>query len=290
MGGRLKNGNKSKKALMDKKEIRELEQLFWDREAKSCKYVDKFSEGDTPKIVEKNILLRNLTLSLGDTRGKEILDCGCGMGNLSVYLAMKGAYVKGFDISSEMVKVARVNARKNGVNGKCNFLCCSFENLPCRDIFFDLAVGAYILHHVDVERAVKELHRVLKSGGRAVFTETWGKNPLLVWAGKYLAGRFGIAKYGTKYEHPITTVDIERMRKVFSGVCLEFPEFIFFKKVATNVFRWKKNLKFITDILVKMDDFVTRRFPSLNKYGYYCIIKLTKSDDEKPTVKHRQRK
>jgi ubiquinone/menaquinone biosynthesis C-methylase UbiE len=184
-----------------------------------------------------------------------------------------------------MVKVARANAEKNGISKKCNFLCSSFENLPYRDISFDLAVGAYILHHVDVERAAKELHRVLRPGGRAVFTETWGKNPLLIWAGKYLAGRFGIAKYGTKYEHPITTADIERMREVFSEVYLEFPEFIFFRKAATNVFRWKKNLKFITDVLVKMDNFITRRFPSFNKYGYYCVIELVKSDDEKPMTR-----
>ena len=281
----LQYGNKSKKALMDKKETREFEQLFWDREAKRSKYIDEFGERGPPEIVEKDILLKKLTLSLGDGRGKQILDCGCGMGNLSIYLAVKGGYVKGFDISSEMVKVARDNANKNNTAKRCSFVCSSFEDLPYRDISFDLAMGAYILHHVNIERAVKELHRILKPGGKAVFIETWGKNPLLVWAGKYLAGRFGIAKYGTKYEHPITTGDIQKMRKIFSEVDLEFPEFVFFKKAATNVFRWKKNLKFITDVLVKMDDFITRRFPSFNKYGYYCTITLAKGDDEKPMAR-----
>jgi len=98
-----------------------------------------------------------LIILLGDTQRKEILDCGCGTGTLSVYLATKGAYVKGFDISSEMLKVARANAEKNGIGRECNFLCCGFEDLPYQDISFDLAVRAYILHHVDIERAVKEL-------------------------------------------------------------------------------------------------------------------------------------
>ncbi len=268
--------------------MRQLEQLFWDREAKGgSKYIDELSIRDIPEIIEKDILLKKLTISLADTRGKEILDCGCGMGNLSVYLAMKGAYVKGFDISSEMLKVARTNVEKNGISEKCNFLCCSFENLPYRDVSFDLAVGAYILHHVDVKRAIKELHRALKPGGKAIFIETWGKNPLLVWAGKYLAGRFGIARYGTKYERPITQRDVEKMRGIFSEVHLRFPEFIFFKKAATNVFRWKKSLKFITDVLVKMDNFVTCRFPSFNKYGYYCIIELVKGNQEKLIARHR---
>jgi len=81
--------------------------------------------------------------------------------------------------------------------------------------------------------------------------------------------------------------DIKKMRKVFYQVHLEFPEFIFFKKAATNVFRWKKNLKFITDILVKMDNFVTRRFPNFNKFGYYCVIELVKCNGQGVTDGHR---
>jgi len=189
---------------------------------------------------------------------------------------MKDAYVKGFDISSEAVKVAHANAEKNGISEKCNFLCSSFEDLPYRGISFDLAVGAYILHHVNVERAVKELHRVLNPGGGAFFIETWGKNPLLLLARKYLVGRLSIAKYGTKDEHPITPRDINEMEKVFSEVRLYFPEFVFFKKAGTNVFRWKKSTRIITDVLVKMDNLVTHRFPTFNKYGYRCIITLLK--------------
>ena len=254
-------------------EIQKFEQFFWNRMGTEAKIENAKK---VVAMIESNPWLRKLVDLLDGIRNKEVLDCGCGMGNLSVYLAMKGVYVKGFDISSEMLKIARANEKKNDINGKCSFLCCTFEDLPYRDISFDLAVGAYVLHHVNIERAVRELHRVLKPGGRAVFTETWGKNPLLLLARKYLAGRFGIAKYGTKYEHPITTGDIQKMRKIFSQVDLEFPEFIFFKKAATNVFRWKKSTKIITDVLVKMDNLVTHRFPIFNKYGYRCIITLLK--------------
>lgn len=249
------------------------EQFFWDRTGKEIKV-----EGIQMVVVmiESDPWIRKLVNLLRDFQNKRVLDCGCGVGNLSLYLAMKDAHVEGFDISSEMLKIARANAEKNGIGGKCNFLCSSFEALPYRNISLDLAVGAYILHHVNIERAIKELHRVLKPGGKAVFVETWGKNPLLLLARKYLAGKLGIAKYGTEDEHPITPKDINEMEKVFSEVRLYFPEFVFFKKAGTNIFRWKKSAKIITDVLVKMDNFVTHRFPIFNKYGYRCIITLLK--------------
>lgn len=249
------------------------EQFFWNRTGKETKVEDVQK---AVAMVESDLWLRKLVDLLEDIQGKEILDCGCGTGSINVYLGMRGAYAQGFDISPEMLKVARINEKKNDINGKCSFLCCAFEDLPYRDISFDLAVGAYVLHHVNIERAMKELHRVLKPGGKAFFVETWGKNPLLLLARKYLAGRFGIAKYGTKNEHPITPRDINGMEKVFSEVRLYFPEFIFFRKAGTNIFRWKKSAKIITDVLVKMDNLITHRFPTFNKYGYRCIITLLK--------------
>ena len=255
-------------------ETQKLEASFWNEAARRSDL-----ERDTHnlyKAVKEDIWFVKLIELLGDVQRNRILDCGCGVGNLSVYLAMQDARVEGFDISSEMVKMARANAEKNGTNEKCNFLCCGFEDLPYLDISFDLAVGSYILHHVDIGRTVRELSRVLKPGGRAIFIETWGKNPLLLLARKYLAGKLGIAKYGTEDEHPIIQKDIREMEKVFSEVRLYFPEFVFFKKAGINIFRWKKSTRIITDALVKMDNFVTRRFPILNKYGYRCIITLLK--------------
>ncbi len=74
----------------------------------------------------------------------------------------------------------------------------------------------------------------------------------------------------------ITQENINEMEKVFSEVRLYFPEFVFFKKAGTNIFRWKKSTRIITDLLVKMDNLVTHRFPTFNKYEYRCIITLLK--------------
>ena len=270
----MRSAQGAENTWVKREKIRESEQSFWNEAARRSGL-----ERDTHnsyKTIQEDIWFGKLIELLGKVRGKRILDCGFALGHLGVFLAAKDASIHGFDISSEMVKVARANAQRNGTNEKCNFLCCSFEDLAYRDISFDLAVGSYVLHHVDIERAVKELCRVLKPGGRAIFIETWGRNPLLLLARKYLVGKLGIAKYGTEDEHPITQKDIREMERVFSEVRLYFPEFVFFKKAGTNIFRWKKSTRIITDVLVRMDNFVTHRFPIFNQYGYRCIITLLK--------------
>jgi len=65
---------------MGKKEIQDLEQLFWDREAKKSKYKEELGGRKTAETVEKDVFLKELILCLGDIQGTEILDCGCGTG------------------------------------------------------------------------------------------------------------------------------------------------------------------------------------------------------------------
>ncbi len=130
---------------MKKNKAQPSEQIFWNREARI--YKSLLAKANIKKNLEQTIktdMWFNEAIGLlGNTQEKEIIDCGCGIGNLGAYLAMRGARIEGFDISSEMVKTARANAEKNGISEKCNFLCCVFEALPYRDISFDLAMGIF---------------------------------------------------------------------------------------------------------------------------------------------------
>ncbi len=113
------------------KKIQRFEQFFWDNIGTKTKMENV---NNIATMIEVSPSFRKLVDLLGSIRGKKVLDCGCGTGNLSAYLAMKDAYVKGFDISSEMLKAARANAKKNSISEKCNFLCSSFGVLSYRDI------------------------------------------------------------------------------------------------------------------------------------------------------------
>ncbi|MGI8695142.1 MAG: class I SAM-dependent methyltransferase [Mycobacteriales bacterium] len=106
------------------------------------------------------------------------LEIGCGTGFFSLNLWRAGVVreIAVTDISPGMVDAAVANARRLGVpaQGRVG----DAESLPFEDASFDLVVGHAVLHHIpDVRRALAEVLRVLRPGGRFVFAgepTRWG--------------------------------------------------------------------------------------------------------------------
>ncbi len=93
--------------------------------------------------------------------GEQILDIGCGDGQLSLRIADAGATVTGVDSSAQMVAAAR----ERGVRAEQ----ASVEELPFRDGAFDAAFSNAVLHWVrDHDAMMREVHRVLRPGARFV--------------------------------------------------------------------------------------------------------------------------
>lgn len=114
---------------------------------------------------------------LGNVKGKRILDIGCGTGAISTILAKRGAIVFGIDISSMAIEFAKKRAFINNIEDKVTFKEMSFYESKFPDGYFDLVVGMSALHHAqDKEKLCKELWRVLKRNGRAVFNEPFGNS------------------------------------------------------------------------------------------------------------------
>lgn len=110
--------------------------------------------------------------------GARLLDFGSGPGENALRLSKIGYQIDGFDISEENVSISNELFRRHGEKGA--FQVSGAEKLPYSSESFDMIVGIDILHHVDIPRAIKECHRVLKKGGKAIFREPV-EAPLLDW-------------------------------------------------------------------------------------------------------------
>lgn len=94
-------------------------------------------------------------LSTGDL----ILDAGCGTGRDCQYLSDKGYRLIGTDLSESAIKKAKER------NLPCDFRIESIENNSFSDDSFDKIYCGHVLHSTDLEKAVSELHRILKPDG-----------------------------------------------------------------------------------------------------------------------------
>ncbi|MDP8911120.1 MAG: class I SAM-dependent methyltransferase [Actinomycetota bacterium] len=114
----------------------------------------RFAEGPDPVAIAFE--------AVAEARPRRVLEVGCGPGELSERIRDDlSADVVALDISPRMVELAR----ERGLAAHLG----DVQDLPFGDGEFDCAVAAWMLYHVrDGERALAELRRVLRPGGRLV--------------------------------------------------------------------------------------------------------------------------
>ena len=112
-------------------------------------------------------------------RGARLLEVGCGMGTDLLQFARGGARCTGVDLTPRSVEITRHRFRLYGADG--NFMISDGEHLPFRDDSFDVVYSNGVLHHTpDTAGAIREVHRVLRSGGIAKIM-LYHRNSLNYW-------------------------------------------------------------------------------------------------------------
>ncbi|SRR6266403_1045246 len=106
-----------------------------------------------------------------------ILEVGCGIGDFTKRLrAIKNKTTKitAIDVTPRLIK----NAKKNITQKNIEFRVDSLHKLSFKNNVFDIVCGISILHHVNLQKSLSEIYRVLKPNGEIFFTEPNMINPV----------------------------------------------------------------------------------------------------------------
>lgn len=196
----------------------------------------------------------------------KILDFACGNGENGVYAATAGAECIGIDISPEGVANANKNAEKFGVADRCRFVAMDGENMTFADNTFDLGVEYGALHHVELDKALSELARVLKPNGEMICVEALRHNPLIHWYRR----RTPHLRTEWEVDHILGVESLDIMRKYFGKV-----EVRFFHLTALALVPLRKT--FLFRFLLPVTNFIDRILLStqlVGKYGWIMVVEL----------------
>jgi len=105
--------------------------------------------------------------------GMTVLELGCGAGYFTQELARSGADIIAIDVSPELLEIARTKCSSQNVEYQIqNAYALSYS-----EAVFDSVVGSSVLHHLEIEEALRDIYRVLKPRGSIYFTEPNMLNP-----------------------------------------------------------------------------------------------------------------
>ena len=115
---------------------------------------------------------RLFTEFLGNHKS-HVLEIGCGTGLFTRELARTDNAIVAIDISETLINKAKERVSSANVS----FIVGNAYKTEFKSGSFDFIVGSSALHHLEVDSALKEFHRILKPGGRMMFTEPNMMNP-----------------------------------------------------------------------------------------------------------------
>lgn len=219
---------------------------------------NRFYEG-----CSKDIVLEYVFGRMQDIKGKRVLYYGCGE-NISVYERFKelGAEMVLIDISD--VALEKIKAKYPEADTRV----MDAQDMDFKDEEFDLVFGRAILHHLDLNRALKEVKRVLKPNGKAIFIEPMNINPFIRLYRKMTPNA------RTQDEHPFVLKDIRLIRESFKGFTARY----FYFTALMAIVKKTKAKEAVLRKLCVADEWIFKICPVLKYMAWIGVFEGTKDD------------
>ncbi|HYS52856.1 MAG TPA: class I SAM-dependent methyltransferase [Thermoanaerobaculia bacterium] len=150
---------------------------------------------------------------LQNVPGKVFIDYACGNGDNAIEAAKLGAALAiGIDISEISIQNATQAAEREGLSDRCIFFTGDCENTGLPENSIDVILCSYMLHHLDLNHAYPEMHRILKPGGVVFAAEALDYNPAIK------AYRMLTPEMRTEWEkeHILSLKDVRLAKKWFN--------------------------------------------------------------------------
>jgi ubiquinone/menaquinone biosynthesis C-methylase UbiE len=199
-----------------------------------------------------------------EAKGRRLLEYGCGNASLGFDAAPIAKEVIGIDISDVAIQQAqRIAGLKRLDNVK--FVVDNAESMRQPDKSVDVLAGSGIVHHLDIPRAMREVRRVLRDGGVAIFAEPLGHNPIVNWY------RNRTPELRSVDEHPLLVKDLRQMAQGFSKAKVTY--FGFIAPVLGFLSPKTDPNSPLTKLVWGLDKMICR-IPGLKRFAWFSVIEL----------------
>lgn len=199
------------------------------------------------------------------SRGRKVLELGCGPSSYATHLAALDASVTGVDISEVAVTQSRARAQDSPASERLDFRVMDAEELDLEGDSYDLVCGTGILHHLDLARACTSIGSHMSPGGTALFLEPLGHNPAIN------AYRRLTPDQRSRDEHPLRVDDFELIGRHFGQVRVGYFHIAALLALAG---RGRRRFDSWLATFEALDEWTLRRVKGLRRYAWIAVLDL----------------
>jgi SAM-dependent methyltransferase len=210
-----------------------------------------------------------IRMAMRDAAGARVLEIGSQSWEWCLFrYGYRPEQLTCINISQAELEIGRAHAAK--LNFACDFRRMDAHDLEFADGSLDMVFGVAILHHLEFARAMREIHRVLRKGGKIVFLEPLRHNPvarLVRWLTPHAR---------TPDELPLGRPELRVLDRNFE-VDNYYSEMLTVAgaMVAQPIF--KNPINPLTRLCDHVDDLLVRIVPAAGAYYRSVVIRGTKT-------------